>query len=182
LWADAAIYEVYDQASGRFSRAGRGQLVVTQLHRQAMPLLRYNIEDEVEVSYTDCECGWNLPVVRVLGRAGFGHPVGNARVTQSQLEDLVFELPAEYEVLFWRARATREVLRVEIEVSGEHRDAARDALTAAITRVFGCPVEVSGVPIGTLVPTEVFTSVHDVVKPRSLFGADEDWSKALLYQ
>src|SRR5205807_2520254 len=24
LWADAAIYEVYDQASGRFSRAGRG--------------------------------------------------------------------------------------------------------------------------------------------------------------
>ena len=43
------------------------------------------------------------------------------------------------------------------------------------------PCEVSDVPPGTLVPTEALTATHDVVKPRSLFGADEDWSKALLY-
>ena len=34
---------------------------------------------------------------------------------------------------------------------------------------------------GTLVPQEALTSMPDVVKPRSLFGPDEDWSKALLY-
>jgi phenylacetate-coenzyme A ligase PaaK-like adenylate-forming protein len=40
LWADRAIFEVL--AGGRLSPAGRGQLVVTPLYREAMPLLRYN--------------------------------------------------------------------------------------------------------------------------------------------
>jgi phenylacetate-CoA ligase len=34
---------------------------------------------------------------------------------------------------------------------------------------------------GTLVPRDALTSMPDVVKPRSLFGPDEDWGKALLY-
>jgi phenylacetate-CoA ligase len=183
LWADQAVYEVHDPATGELRADGRGELVVTQLYREAMPLLRYNIGDEVEISLVDdCACGWHLPTVRVFGRAGFGHPVGDARVTQSELEDLVFDLPIEHKVLFWRGRAAPELLEIEIEVPAEHRDAACAALTAAVGATFGCPVRVTGVPVGTLVPTEVFTGIHDVVKPRSLFGADEDWSKALLYQ
>jgi phenylacetate-CoA ligase len=183
LWADQAIYEVYDPATGTLSRDGRGQLVVTQLYREAMPLLRYNIGDEVEVSLVDdCACGWHLPTVRVLGRSGFGHPVGDTRVTQSELEDLVFALPLTRQVLFWRGRASPAMLEIQIEVPDEQRDVACAELTAAIAGRFGCPSEVTGVPVGTLVPTSVFTGIHDVVKPRSLFGADEDWSKALLYQ
>jgi phenylacetate-CoA ligase len=183
LWADQAIYEVYDPATGTLSPDGRGQLVVTQLYREAMPLLRYNIGDEVEVSLVDdCACGWHLPTVRVLGRSGFGHPVGDARVTQSELEDLVFALPLTRQVLFWRGRASPAMLEIQLEVPAEQRDVACAELTAAIDRRFGCPSEVTGVPVGTLVPTSVFTGIHDVVKPRSLFGADEDWSKALLYQ
>ena len=73
------------------------------------------------------------------------------------------------------------MLRVEIEVAPEHSAAACAALTDAITREFGVPSDVRGVEPGTLVPREVLTGVHDVVKPRSLFGADEDWGKALLY-
>jgi phenylacetate-CoA ligase len=183
LWSDQAVYEVYDPATGEVRQDGRGQLVVTQLYREAMPLLRYNIGDEVEVSLVDdCPCGWHLPTVRVLGRAGFGHPVGDARVTQSDLEDLVFDLPIEHQVLFWRGRATPSLLEIEIEVADAFRADACAALTAAVDAYFGCPSDVRGVPVGTLVPTEVFTGLHDVVKPRSLFGADEDWSKALLYQ
>ncbi len=72
----------------------------------------------------------------------------------------------------------RTLLEIEIEVPDGHRDAACAELTAAVDATFGCPAEVTGVPVGTLVPTEVFTGIHDVVKPRSLFGADEDWSKA----
>jgi phenylacetate-CoA ligase len=183
LWADQAVYEVYDPISRELRPDGRGQLVVTQLYREAMPLLRYNIGDEVEISLVDdCRCGWHLPTVRVLGRAGFGHPVGNARVTQSELEELVFDLPIEHQVLFWRGRALPSVLEIEIEVPSAHAADACAALVSKVDAYFGCPVTVRPVPVGTLVPTEVFTGIHDVVKPRSLFGADEDWSKALLYQ
>lgn len=181
LWADRAIFEVYDPRTGTIRREGSGQLVVTPLYREAMPLLRYNLADDVEVGYADCGCGWALPTVRVLGRAGFGYPVGAVTVTQNRLEELVFSLPLEHEVIFWRARAEPDRLLVEIEVPDARRDAACADLRAAISAEYGIDAVITGVRPGTLVPTEVLTAVQDVVKPRSLFGPDEDWNKGLLY-
>jgi phenylacetate-CoA ligase len=181
LWADRAVFEVYHPDTGEITADGAGQLVVTPLFREAMPLLRYNLEDNVEVSYAPCQCDWRLPTVRVLGRAAFGYPVAGQRITQNRLEELVFSLPAGYGVMFWRARADLDLLRVEIEVADDSRAAACDALSAAIRAEYGVPARVTGVAEGSLVPYEVLTSVQDVVKPRSLFGADEDWGKALLY-
>jgi phenylacetate-CoA ligase len=181
LWADRAIFEVYDPTSGLISPAGAGQLVVTPLYRSAMPLLRYNLEDDVAVSYDDCECDWRLPTVRVLGRSAFGYSVGRAKITQHRLEELVFNLPAEYDVMFWRAKAEPGVLRVEIEVPEAHRAVAGAMLSASIRAAFELPCEVTSVPPGGLVPRRVLTDVQDVIKPRSLFGADEDWDRALLY-
>ncbi|WP_307868080.1 AMP-binding protein [Micromonospora sp. C95] len=181
LWADRALFEVYDPKTGTVRSEGEGQLVVTPLFREAMPLLRYNLEDDVSVSYRDCACGWNLPTVRVFGRAAFGYRVGSTTVAQHQLEELVFALPDSYGVLFWRARVEPDRLRVEIEVSQEHREAARAELAASVRSVIGVDAEVVGLPPGSLVPAAVLTSMPDVVKPRSLFGPDEDWDKALLY-
>lgn len=181
LWADRALFEVYDPVTGRISAEGSGQLVVTPLYREAMPLLRYNLEDNVEVAYGDCGCGWALPTVRVLGRSAFGYQVGGATVNQARLEELVFGLPAEDGVLFWRAKAEPELLRVEIEAPPERGAAASARLDAAVRSQLGVSCHVRAVPPGTLVPSDVLTGVHDVVKPRGLFGPDEDWDKALLY-
>ncbi|MEU5978890.1 AMP-binding protein [Streptomyces sp. NPDC047315] len=182
LWADRVLFEVYSPRTGRFSTEGSGQLVVTPLYREAMPLLRYNLEDEVEVSNEPCGCGWHLPTVRVLGRSAFGHPVAGRNVTQHQLEELVFDLPLAYEVLFWRARAEPDVLRLHFEVPDEHRDAAVRELTAAVARTLGVPCEITALAPGALVPHEVLAQGRDVVKPRSLLGPDEDWSQALHYR
>jgi phenylacetate-CoA ligase len=181
LWADRALFEVYDPQTGTVRADGDGQLVVTPLFREAMPLLRYNLEDDVSVSYDDCACGWNLPTVRVLGRAAFGYQVGAAKVTQHKLEEVVFSLPSSLGVLFWRAKAEPTALRIEIEVADEHRATAQAQLTAAVRTALGVDSDVVGLSPGTLVPREALTNMPDVVKPRSLFGPDEDWSKALLY-
>jgi len=181
LWADRAIFEVYDPATETVSASGVGQLVVTPLYRWAMPLLRYNLADDVEVRDFDCDCGWNLPTIHVLGRSAFGHPVGSARITQEGLEELVFGLPIEYGVMFWRARARPAMLSIEIEVDRQYRNAAVARLAEAIQDRYHAPCEVTAVSPGSLVPYSVLTGVHDVLKPRSLFGADEDWDKALLY-
>ena len=181
LWADRAIFEVLNPETGEISSEGNGHLVVTPLYRTAMPLLRYNLEDNVEVSYVDCECGWHLPRVRVLGRAAFGYPVAGTKITQERLEDLVFQLPADYEVTFWRAKAEPDRLLVEIEVPAASKADATTALGSAITGACRVPCEIRGLDPGTLIPGEVLTARHDVVKPRSLFGPDEDWDKALLY-
>ncbi|RSM46481.1 CoF synthetase [Actinoplanes sp. ATCC 53533] len=181
LWSDRAIFEVRDPRSGQLGPAGRGQLVVTPLYREAMPLLRYNIEDEVEVSYADCACGWVLPVVRVLGRSRFGARAGPVGLTQIGLEELVFGLPAEYGVMFWRARTRRDLLRIQIEVGGRHRAAAVRQLRGAVGAAYGIEAEIDPLPPGSLVPTESLIAAPDVMKPRSLFGDGENWDKALQY-
>ncbi|WP_045743703.1 phenylacetate--CoA ligase family protein [Actinoplanes rectilineatus] len=180
FWSDRAIPEIY-RPDGTVVAEGSGQLVVTPLYREAMPLLRYNLEDAVELTYRDCECGWHLPTIRVLGRAGAGHPVGRARITQNDLETLVFTLPDRLGVLFWRARAAHGELVVEIEVDEAHRAEAVGALTAAIRSGPGVDAVVRALAPGTLVPHATLTVNQDILKPRTLFGPDEDWDKAILY-
>lgn len=181
LWSDRLVFEVFDPETGRLSSEGAGQLVATTLYREAMPLVRYNLEDNVEVSTEPCACGWAVPTVKVLGRTAFGYPVAGTRVTQGALESLVFSLPEEHQVLFWRARAEREQLRVQIEVDESRRDAAVADLEAAVRRQLEVPCVIEALPLGGLVPRETLTREQDVVKPRSLFGPDESWGKALLY-
>ncbi|BEL08447.1 phenylacetate--CoA ligase family protein [Actinoplanes sichuanensis] len=181
LWADRALFEVYDPDTGRCSPTGRGQLVVTPFQREAMPLLRYNLEDSVEVSDPDCGCGWGLPVVRVLGRSAWTVRDGAAELTQGDVEDLVFGLPAEYGVMFWRARAETDGLRIQIEVAAAHRAAAVRELGDAVDRAYGLPARIESLPPGGLVPERLLTTEPEVVKPRGLFHAGEDWNKALEY-
>ncbi|GAB3855930.1 phenylacetate--CoA ligase family protein [Dactylosporangium cerinum] len=178
LWADRAIFEVHDPRTGVTGAHGRGQLVVTPLFRQAMPLLRYNIEDEVEVSHEPCPCGWHLPTVRVLGRSAL---TGGTRLTQLDVEELVFSLPAEFGVMFWRARAGGDRIEIEIEVAERHRRPAAAELAASVRRVLGMDAAVVTTPPGGLVPLPLLTAPADVMKPRGLFAAGEDWDKALLY-
>jgi phenylacetate-CoA ligase len=181
LWADRAVFEVYDPATGAVRDEGAGQLVVTPLYREAMPLLRYNLADDVEISYRECPCGWWLPTVRVLGRSAFGYQVGDGVVSQHALEELVFGLPREDEVVFWRAKARPDQLHVQIEVPAHRLDGAVAELGRAIDRRLGVPCRVEGLMPGELVPPAVLTSNGDVLKPRGLFGPDEDWDNAVLY-
>lgn len=181
LWADRAIFEVRDPVTGRCTPAGRGQLVVTPLHREAMPLLRYNTEDEVDVSTADCPCGWTLPTVRILGRTAFAAGAGGVELTQVGVEELVFGLPMEYGVQFWRARPQEERLRMQIEVAPEHAPAAAGALRVAVGAAYGIEARIETMPPGSLVPHRLLTAGPELMKPRGLFAAGEDWDRALRY-
>ncbi|MET8871901.1 AMP-binding protein [Nocardia sp. NPDC004604] len=182
LWADRAIFEVYSPETGTLSDTGCGQLVVTPLYRAAMPLLRYNLADDVEVHHEPCACGWRLPTVRVFGRTAFGYPVGAVTVRQNDLEEMIFQLPLAYEVGFWRARAETDVLRVEFEAPDDVRDRAAVELAAAIDRTLDVRHAITALPVGSLVPVEALTAHRDILKARYLFGPDESWDKALMYQ
>ncbi|MFE6719666.1 phenylacetate--CoA ligase family protein [Streptomyces albidoflavus] len=180
LWADRFIPQVYDPRTGRSSLTGTGELTVTTLYREAMPLLRYNIEDQVRISDEDCACGWQLPVLEVIGRDATSCVVGGVRVTQSRLEELVFGRLKEHGVMFWRARAREDQLEIEFEVGDRAREAAAE-LTAVVREKLGVRTRATGVAPGSLVPLEALTRKHDFVKPRNLFAAHEDWGRAVSY-
>ncbi|MCK1815697.1 AMP-binding protein [Streptomyces sp. XM4011] len=174
LWADRFIPEVLDPVTGHSATSGSGELVITTLYRQAMPLVRYNLRDHVRIDGDGCPCGLPLPTVEVLGRHEASCTVGGRRITQRQLEELVFGLPG---VLFWRARAGSR-LEVQIELAGADPSSTLEALIASRT---GVTAEVEVVPPGTIVPAEVLTRLPEFTKPRTLFGAGDDWDRAVSY-
>jgi phenylacetate-CoA ligase len=151
--------------------------VVTPLYREAMPLLRYNTEDEVEVSDVDCPCGWVLPAVRILGRTAFAA----GELTQIGVEELVFGLPGEFGVRFWRARPEGDRLRMQIEVPPEHAGAAAAALGEVVGAAYRIEAVIETMPPGSLVPLRLLTARPELMKPRGLFAAGEDWDRALKY-
>jgi phenylacetate-coenzyme A ligase PaaK-like adenylate-forming protein len=86
---------------------GEGEILVTRLHAEAMPLLRYRLGDRVRITPNDCRCGvWHTPIVREIAgrvedqlrtRDGRGH----------HLADMIRHLPGirQYQVVQPRAGA-----------------------------------------------------------------------------
>ena len=182
LWADRVKPEIYDEHSGTVQPSGIGELVLTPLYLEAMPLVRYNVHDRVELSYEDCECGWKLPLVTVLGRAGQGYPVGDsARITQIELEEIVYSLPAELGVLFWRARAEPDRLHIQIEAADSSAEPAEAALRAAVDSDLAVPCDIEVLPPGALVPDDLLTNPRRSLKPRPLYGPGESWDEAIVF-
>lgn len=180
FWADRLLPEIRDPETGEYAREGAGELVVTTLYQEGMPLLRYDLEDNVELYYRDCACGWKLPTLKVHGRVAHDYVVTGKQVSAAEVEDMVFRLPAAYGVLFWRGQATDDRLRVQIEVEHAHRTAAVAELQVLLAQAFDVPVEVAAVEPGTIVPLDVLEGTRRTAKPRRFFGPAENWDDAII--
>jgi phenylacetate-CoA ligase len=178
LWSDRLFAEVLDRRTGRTAPAGIGRLVVTPLAREAMPLVRYSIEDDVALGMESCHCGWEYPVIRVFGRAEPSPRVGGNEIAPLELEEAVYSLPSEYDVLFWRARHDDDRLEIEIAT---HDEAACEELQNEVALRFGIAPDVRAVPLGALLSVDRLSEPTRFQKPRFLFNAREDWTQGINY-
>lgn len=70
LMADNLYIEILTPGGTPAAPGEHGEVVATELHSRAMPLIRYRLMDSVEVSDAGCSCGRSLPTIkRVTGRA-----------------------------------------------------------------------------------------------------------------
>ncbi len=102
------LLEIIDPETGqRLPPGERGEIVITLLQSEAMPLLRYRTGDLARMVCKPCLCGGLLPRLgRVEGRRENALPLGNGQTLSiHQLDDLVFALPA---VRAFEARLNRE--------------------------------------------------------------------------
>ena len=68
-FCEAGLMEVLDFKDHLPITNGRGQLVLTPFYNYAMPLIRYENQDQVEVTSKPCACGRTLPIIqKILGR------------------------------------------------------------------------------------------------------------------
>jgi phenylacetate-CoA ligase len=149
------IFEVIDPASGTLIGEGeRGELVITNLGRPGMPVLRYRTGDLVELTTESCPCGRNFARIRggVLGRADDMIIVRGVNLYPGAIDNLIRGVPlvSEYEVEISRVAGMDELLiRIETGDVASFEEAAR-RLTHSFRTAHSIRVSVEHSPPGSL--------------------------------
>ena len=94
-WEDHFLFEVLDPDTGAPVAEGQaGELVITTLAKEALPMIRYRTRDITKITTAPCECGRShLRILRVTGRNDDMLIVRGVNVYPSQLEAVLIGRP-----------------------------------------------------------------------------------------
>ena len=120
-WEDHFIFEVIDPDTGKPVAEGQqGELVITTLTKEALPMLRYRTRDITRVSTERCECGRShLRIKRITGRNDDMLIIRGVNVYPSQIEAVLVGLPeiAPHYQLVVERKGNLDEVTVEIEAA-----------------------------------------------------------------
>jgi phenylacetate-CoA ligase len=122
-WDDYYVVEIVDPETGRALPDGEeGEVVLTTLRKQAMPLVRYRTRDLSRIVPGDCPCGSRHPrLARLTGRSDDMFKVRGVQVYPAQIDAVLVRVPecgSEYQVRITRAGG-RDVLLVRVEAADD---------------------------------------------------------------
>ena len=132
IWHDSYLVEIIDPLTGeRVADGERGELVVTPLVKEAMPLLRYRTGDITMLMEDGCLCRRAQKIARVTGRSDDMLVIRGINVFPSQIEHVllrILEVGNQFMVYIDRINHLDE-MTVEVEInrdffSGELADLA----------------------------------------------------------
>src|SRR5215468_1957974 len=138
-WEDHFLFEVVDPKTLQPLPDGEtGELVITTLTKQALPMIRYRTRDITRLADEPCGCGrTHVRIMRVTGRTDDMLIIRGVNVYPSQLEAVLLSLPGlspHYQIVLTREGALDEVT-IEIELPSEtSSDAERNAKAGEIRR------------------------------------------------
>ncbi len=118
-WEDHFLFEVIDPESGEPAAEGAaGELVITTLTKEALPMLRYRTRDITRVARERCACGRShLRILRVAGRSDDMMIIRGVNVYPSQVEAVLVGRPGvapHYQLVLTR-QGHLDRLRIEVE-------------------------------------------------------------------
>ena len=163
IWEDHFYPEIIDPATGEVLPEGEeGELVLTTLSKQALPVLRYRTGDMTTLNYDACECGRTcVRMGNVTGRADDLLIVRGVNVYPSQIEEVMLDLDevAPHYRIDLRRDGTLDTLELTVE---HHEDYAgsseslRETVEARLEDVLDVtPDSIDIVEPGTIGRTEV---------------------------
>src|SRR5581483_4435811 len=154
IWEDHYLVEIIDPQTGEPLPAGaRGEMVITTLTRQGLPLIRFRTGDlNAILSRERCACGrTHLRVDRLTGRIDDMVKVKGVNFYPKQIEALLLRVDGvatDYQIILTRVEGKDEcsiLVEVEREQSG-----VQERLSSAIYDNLGFHAQVQTVPIGTI--------------------------------
>jgi phenylacetate-CoA ligase len=120
-WEDHFLFEVIDPDTLQPLPHGEtGELVVTTLTKEALPMIRYRTRDITRLSDEPCDCGrTHVRIMRVTGRNDDMLIIRGVNVYPSQIEAVLVGLPGlapHYQIVLTR-EGSLDAMTVEVELA-----------------------------------------------------------------
>ena len=157
-WEDHFLFEVIDPETGRVLADGEaGELVITTLTKEALPLLRYRTRDITRLVAKRCDCGrTHRRILRITGRNDDMLIIRGVNVYPSQIEAALVGRPGiapHYQIVVTR-RGSLDHVGVEVEAqpgigADGHAALGRD-VAHRIKSLVGISTDVAVLPPGTI--------------------------------
>jgi len=121
IWSDLFYPEIIDPATNQPVGEGEpGELVITTLTKQAIPLIRYRTRDIVSITYETCKCGRTVPrLSKIKGRTDDMIVVRGINVFPTQIEHALLQVDGalpNYQLIVDREDGSLDKLEVLVEV------------------------------------------------------------------
>jgi phenylacetate-coenzyme A ligase PaaK-like adenylate-forming protein len=158
------LMEIIDPETGKNLADGElGEVVITTLGREAMPLLRYRTGDLARLTHAACNCGGiTARLLDIRGRLA-GRPLAGGLLHSQDLDDHLFQIPG---LLEYRATLDREgEERLHIAYQAAPSAGRIDEQIAAKLLEIPAILEASlggGLVVGEIVQVKQFTVSHTV--------------------
>lgn len=163
IWEDHFYPEIIDPDTGEVLPEGEeGELVLTSLSKEALPILRYRTGDMTSLTAEPCQCGRTMVRMDgVTGRVDDLLIVRGVNLYPSQIEDVVLEFDAvapQYRIDIYREeQLDRMELTVELTEAFEgDRGSLREAIVERLQNALAFrPDELDLCEYGSIERTEV---------------------------
>ncbi|RRJ32210.1 phenylacetate--CoA ligase [Halocatena pleomorpha] len=135
VWEDHFYPEIIDPETGEVLPDGeRGELVITTLTKEALPLLRYRTGDITSLTREPCACGrTHVRMDNVAGRTDDLLIVRGVNVYASQIEAAMLDIRDV--APHYRIDLSREGALDRIAITAEHHESYEDDPTALEARI-----------------------------------------------
>jgi phenylacetate-CoA ligase len=121
IFEDHFIPEIIDPETGKVLPEGaKGELVLTNIVQEAIPLIRYRTRDITRLNYDKCDCGRTLVrMEKTMGRSDDMLIIKGVNVFPTQIEEVLFQVEGcepHYQLIVER-EGTLDTLEVQVEVN-----------------------------------------------------------------
>lgn len=121
IYEDHFLPEIIDPATGeQLPHGSTGELVITTLTKEGIPLIRYRTRDITRLDYTPCSCGRTFArIQRISGRSDDMLIIRGVNVFPQQIEAIIMEAEGaspHYQILITRD-GKLDNIEVQIEVA-----------------------------------------------------------------
>ena len=121
FWEDCYLVEIIDPETGEHVPDGEvGELVLTTLDREMMPLIRYRTRDLTRILPGECPCGrTHLRIDRIKGRSDDMFIIKGVNIFPMQVEKILVQFPAlgSNYLITLQTRNNQDEMVVEVELS-----------------------------------------------------------------